>query len=221
MCGRYAVFAPPHKLKDLFGTGNLVDFTPRYNAAPLQTVPAIIRDRMGLARWGLLPPWAAPDDRTLAAKMINARSETAMVKPAFREAWMRRRCLIPASGFYEWKEEAGGKQPYYIRHPAHDVLAFAGLWAKTGDIVTFTILTKDADNPVAGLHHRTPVILYPGQAAEWFAADEAEALRLIAAARSDELDFYPVGKAVNDVRNDSENMIVPGEGAPPALALPL
>lgn len=214
MCGRYAIFLPPHKLKDLFGTENLPNFPPRYNAAPLQEMPAIIRHRMGLARWGFLPPWAAGDegkeDRALASKMINARSETVMDKPAFREAWAKgRRCLVPANGFFEWKkdQERGVNQPYYIHHKNDSCIALAGLWVKFGDVVTFTILTKDADGDIADLHHRSPVMIAPDQAQDWFQTSPGQALALIKASSARDMIYHAVDTKVGKVANDSEELI--------------
>jgi putative SOS response-associated peptidase YedK len=210
MCGRYAIYTAPHKLAEMFGLENLLNLPPRYNAAPLQEMPIIIHNRMGVARWGLLPPWATADDRMLCAKMINARSETVSEKPAFRESWQkRRRCLIPADGFYEWvtDETAQARQPFFIHNADKTPLAMAGLWIKTADIVTFTILTKEADGPAAALHHRLPVLIDPTRAAEWFAADEAGARTIIAQSNGAQLAFHPVSKAVGTVANDSEDLI--------------
>ena len=191
MCGRYAFFAPPHKLKDLFGTENILDLPPRYNAAPQQDLPVIVHNRMGLARWGF-------------GEIINARSETAAAKPLFRESWeKRRRCLIPADGFYEWKD----RQPYFIHRADNECLALAGLWTKTGNTVNFVILTRAADDTIMSVHDRMPVILRPDQAAEWFAADDAGAHRLIAQASGAGLVFHAVGKDVGSAANDSAALI--------------
>ena len=216
MCGRYALYLPPAKLKDLFGTDNLPNFPPRYNAAPQQEMPVVIRHRMGMARWGFLPPWAAGDDskedRALAVKMINARSETVADKPAFREAWAKgRRCLIPANGFYEWKkdEESGVNQPYYIYPENGDCLAFAGLWVKTGDTVTFTVLTKDAEGPIAALHHRMPVLIDPARARDWFAASGAQAAAMMREIHAGNMAYHKVSSIVGKVSNDSEELILP------------
>lgn len=210
MCGRYAIYTAPHKLKDLFGFENLLNLGPRYNAAPLQEMPIVIHNRMGMARWGLLPPWAKADDRLLCAKMINARSETVSEKPAFSEAWnKRRRCLIPADGIFEWvtDEAAKARQPFFIHKTGGGVLAMAGLWSKQADVLTFTILTKDADGPVAGLHHRMPVLIDIEKAGEWFAADDAGARAMMAQAHGRDLSYYPVSKAVGAVANDEAGLV--------------
>ncbi|HTK84077.1 MAG TPA: SOS response-associated peptidase [Patescibacteria group bacterium] len=191
MCGRYAIFAPPQKLKDLFGTENLLELPPRYNAAPGQELPVIVHNRAGLASWGF-------------GDMINARSETVSEKPLFRESWhRRRRCLIPANGFYEWKD----KQPFFINRPDQNCLALAGLWLKEKDGVKFVILTKAADGAIKYLHERMPVILRPDQANEWFSGDEVRARELIALANANDLLFHPVDRSVGRVANDDETLI--------------
>lgn len=191
MCGRYAIFAPPQKLKDLFGTENLLELPPRYNAAPGQELPVIVHNRAGLASWGF-------------GDMINARSETVSEKPLFRESWhRRRRCLIPANGFYEWKD----KQPFFITHSSQGILALAGLWLKESGNVKFVILTKAADGAIKNLHERMPVILRPDQATAWFAGDEGQAHHLIAQANANDLVFNPVGRDVGRVANDDETLI--------------
>lgn len=212
MCGRYAIFAAPHRLIELFGSEISINggpnFPARYNAAPLQDLPIVVKGRIGLARWGLLPPWVDGDDKGLCAKMINARSETVSEKPAFRDSWARgRRCLIPANGFYEWKGEGDDKQAYYISHKTDDVVAFAGLWAKKDDLLTFTVLTKDADVAIADIHHRMPVMLTPGQAQDWFAADERGAFDLIRQASGRDMTFRPVGRDVGKVANDHPGLL--------------
>ena len=139
--------------------------------------------------------------------MINARSETIVEKPAFRDLWeRRRRCLVPANGFYEWKGEGKAKKAYFISDPNSEVIAFAGLWSKKSDILTFTILTKEATGDVAGLHQRTPVIIRPDRANAWFSAGMDEASQMIAEAKSDYLRFHEVGPAVGKVANDDDSL---------------
>lgn len=210
MCGRYAIYTAPHKLKDMFGVENALNLAPRYNAAPLQELPIIIQNRMGMARWGLLPPWAKADDKLLCAKMINARSETVFEKPAFSEAWAkRRRCLIPADGYFEWvtDEAAKARQPFYIHKADKSVLAIAGLWSKQADVLTFTMLTRDAAGAAAELHHRMPVLIDISRAGEWFAADDEGARAMMAQATGAGLAYYPVGKDVGTVANDGAGLV--------------
>lgn len=220
MCGRYAIFAAPHRLIELFGSETIPNFPARYNAAPLQDLPIIVKNHMGLARWGLLPPWAKEDDKGLCAKMINARSETVAEKPAFRESWARgRRCLVPVNGFYEWQGTGDSKQAYYIHHAADDVVALAGLWAKKDDRLTFTILTKEATGPIAAIHHRMPVIFTPAQAQAWFAADAEAAFSMISQAQAQDMQARAVGKAVGKVANDDASLLmeVPRTASPSRL----
>lgn len=220
MCGRYAIFAAPHRLVELFGSEIIPNFPARYNAAPLQDHPVIVKNRIGFGRWGLLPPWADEDDKGLCARMINARSETVSEKPAFRDSWVKsRRCLIPASGFYEWKGEGDGKQAYYLHHKTADVIAFAGLWAKKDDLVTFTILTKDADSGIADIHHRMPVMFATDQAKAWFAVDERGAFDMIRRASGRDMIFRPVAKDVGKVANDHPGLLeeAPIPASQPAL----
>lgn len=210
MCGRFAFFLPPAELFRLFGCINLIDFPARYNAAPLQNHPVIIRNRMGLARWGLLPPWLEGDDRSVAAKMINARSETIAEKPAFRDGWFRaRRCLVPANGFYEWYGPDGDTTPYYMHRQDGGAMAMAGLWAKLGDVLTFTILTKEATAPIRQFHHRMPVIFDPAQAEKWFSATPEQAALMIGHETIADLAFHTVGRDVGKVANDRPELIVP------------
>lgn len=212
MCGRYTLYAAPHKLKDLFSTENLPNFGARYNAAPLQNMPVIVKNKLGFARWGLLPPWAQTDDTLLCATMINARAESVSRKRSFAESWRKgRRCLIPANGFYEWYTDkiCGTKQPYYITHKYLNCFAFAGLWSKHDDLVTFTILTKDADGDIADLHHRMPVIFTPFQNNEWFENDLTGAEKMITQTNGKNLMFHPVSPDVGKVTNDDPNLIAP------------
>jgi putative SOS response-associated peptidase YedK len=210
MCGRYAIFAPQAVVIEAFSLRDGVAFEPRYNAAPLQTLPVIVKDKLGMARWGLLPPWLTQDQPLTAAKMMNARSETIAEKPAFREAWERgRRCLIPVNGFYEWvtDEASRQRQPFFIYNPTSPIMGLAGLWTKTDDLVTFTILTKDATGSVSDLHHREPIIILPDQAKAWFAQDVAGAAQMMAQSNSFGLAYQPVSKDVGTVVNDAPYLI--------------
>ena len=226
MCGRYAIFAAPHRLIEMFGAelniSSNINFPARFNAAPLQEMPIIVKNRLGWARWGLLPPWAGADDKGLCAKMINARSETVAEKPAFRESWGKgRRCLVPANGFFEWKGAGDQKQAYFLRHHSDELIAFAGLWAKKDDLVTFTLLTKEADGPIADIHHRMPVIFTAGQAGAWFEADHAQATTLLQQAHGQQMIFHPVGRDVGKVSQDHAGLIaeVPIPASPSGLLL--
>lgn len=178
MCGRYLLYSLPEALQAAFDVDVRLNMEPRYNIAPTQRVPIVGlkegKRRLGLAHWGLIPSWAK--DRSVASKMINARSETAAEKPSFRSAFKARRCLIPADGFYEWHTEDGVKQPYLLEPAAGGPMAFAGLWEAwrapeaekdSAPLVSFTILTTQASPDVAQLHHRMPVILRPDDYDRW------------------------------------------------------
>lgn len=173
MCGRYTLTVPADQIAEVFELpGMPAGYHPRYNIAPTQDAPVIrVLEEAGgarrcdLLRWGLVPFWA--DDPAIGNKLINARAESAATKPSFRDGFRKRRCLVVTDGFYEWRKEGGGKQPYWIHRPDGRPFAFAGLWSRwdkgTGEgqppLETFTILTRDALPEVAEIHPRMPVIL--------------------------------------------------------------
>jgi putative SOS response-associated peptidase YedK len=189
-----------------------------YNIAPGQLVPTVISqspNRAVLMRWGLIPHWAK--DQKTAYKMINARIETLTTRPAYRGLLARNRCLVPASGFYEWKAEGTGKIPYYI-HPADGAfVAFAGLYNTWTDpegteIPTVTIVTKDADAFIARLHHRMPVGLTPGDEPAWLdprLTIPSHAVDLLAHSAGVLLDAYPVSRMVNKPGAEGKELIRP------------
>ena len=169
-------------------------------------------------RWGLLPPWAK--DAKIGASMINARLETAAEKPAFRKAWAARRCLVPATGYYEWRLEHGIKQPYWIHDLDHKILMFAGLWenwkAPTGDWVqSFAIVTSAAVDPMLQLHDRTPLLLTPAVLRDWLHGDAATAAGIANAAVPPRLTWHPVSRAVSNSRSQGRALIDP-VALPPA-----
>ncbi len=181
MCGRYFLQLSPERLQQIFGTETLAGFDVSPYITPLQTVPLIVRRRMGLARWGLLPDYAAEDDKTLSAKLKNARSETIMEKQTFSPLWQKgRRCLVPASGFYEWPEEKiKGHPPFKIYVQDEEAVAFAGLWTRREDLVTFSILTCAASPALSGIHSRMPVAFRPADALRWGEATPDQAYEMI------------------------------------------
>ena len=210
MCGRYAFFLEPSELKKHFGVENLLNFPARYNCAPMQDLPIIVKNRMGMARWGLLPPWLNEDDKSIAAKMTNARSETVNQKPIFKPSWEKsRRCIIPANGFYEWRKAEDGKtkQPYLIKSKSDDILSFAGLWHKTENLVTFSILTKDAGSDISHIHHRMPVMIPKSQTNAWLDGNVNKAVDIINNANSTDICFHPVGDDVGNVRNNTAELL--------------
>ena len=175
MCGRYALTVEPAVLAALFALREMEAFDPRYNLAPSQAAPIIRSDRGDRSaetmRWGLVPSWSK--DSKIAYKTINARSETAAIKPAFRAAFKRRRCLVPASWFYEWKRDGGQKIPFRIQRTDGAPVVFAGLferWKGTeseGPRTTFTVLTTEANADMEGLHDRMPCIIEPRDFDRW------------------------------------------------------
>lgn len=235
MCGRYTITTTPAQLRDLFDYPEHPNFPPRYNVAPTQPIPIVRRQggagqnarHFALVRWGLIPPWVK--DPKGFSLLINARGESAAEKPAFRNAMRRRRCLIPADGFYEWKTTDGRKRPFYARRRGGGPLAFAGLWEIwTGpngeEVETAAIVTTEANQTLSAVHHRMPVVIPPDAFDLWLANDEvdvAAASRLMAPAPEDLMEVYEVGTAVNRVVNDDASLVAPVDpDAPPEPAPP-
>lgn len=217
MCSRYSLTSPHEAVRAYFDTKNAHEFPPRYNIAPSQPVLIVRLDgkserEMVLVRWGLVPSWVK--DLQQFAPLINARAETAAEKPSFRGAMRHKRCLVPATGFYEWTGAAGSKQPHLIRPRAGGLMAFAGLhetWlgADGSEIDTMCILTTAANRTVASIHDRMPVILAPESFAMWldckgFAAKDASLLLQPAADRL--LEVVLVSKALNNPRNEGPEL---------------
>ncbi len=229
MCGRYTVTATPEAIRGLFRYAEQPNFPPRFNVAPTQPI-AVVRlingqRQFALMRWGLMPSWVK--DPKAFTLLINARGESVMEKPAFRNAMKRRRCLIPADGFYEWKALPGRKQPFYIRAKDGALFAFAGLWETwTGpngeELDTAAIVTTRANAALSDIHDRMPVVVPPDAYDLWLDCgnvDETTASRLIAPAREDLFEAYEISTAVNRVANDTSTLIEPltasAEPSPP------
>lgn len=219
MCGRFVGYRDLEALKAHFPIDRVeADLYPNYNVAPTQMIPAIVwqddENVLRAFRWGLVPFWAK--DPSIGIRMINARSETVDSKPSFRNAFKKRRCLIPADGFYEWTGESGQKQPVYITLPDGDPFGFAGLWEVWDDrgkaeepLYTCTIITTDASPSVKDIHHRMPVILKPEAFKDWINVDTpVDTLKEIISTRTHkDLVFRPVSKAINSIRNNSADLI--------------
>lgn len=219
MCGRYVVTSAPEAIRALFGYPGQPNFPPRYNIAPTQPI-AIVRlidgkRQFALVRWGLLPSWVKdPKNFTL---LINARGESLTDKPAFSAAVKRRRCLIPADGFYEWKAAGPRKQPYFVGARSGGPLAFAGLWETwTGpngeELETAAIVTTRANRALADIHYRMPVIVPPDAFDLWLDCanvDADTAAAVIAPAPETLLEAYEVSTAVNRTANDNPKLIEP------------
>ncbi len=217
MCGRFAFYSPREAVLVVFGVGFTEALAPRYNISPTQDVAAIRSDAHGapqaaILRWGLIPSWAK--DPAIGNRMINARAETLAEKPAFRSAFRRRRCLVLANGFYEWRKSGRGKQPYYIAAADERPIAFAGLWERwdKGDspLETCTIITTGANRALSELHDRMPAILPPEAALQWLAPDAPiERLAGLLLPAADELlAARPVSRAVNSPAHEGPELIV-------------
>ncbi len=216
MCGRFAFYSPSEATAALFGATTSSEVVPRYNIAPTQFVAAVRRDEqdapeLAMLRWGLVPFWAK--DPSIGNRMINARSETVAEKPSFRSAYKKRRCLILADGFYEWRKEGDGKTPYFISLADGSPFAFAGLWenwtSKESDesLQSAAIITAAASDFMAQLHQRMPVVMLPEQADRWLGGD-AELLSE-AIDNSPEFRAWPVDRKVNNARNEDPALIDP------------
>jgi putative SOS response-associated peptidase YedK len=214
MCGRFAFYSPTEAAADLFGASGTVAVEARYNIAPTQDVAAIRSaenesKELVLLRWGLIPFWAK--DPGIGNRMINARAETVAEKPAFRAAFRRRRCLLLADGFYEWRKEPSGKIPYFISSRDNQPFAFAGLWERwqnrddDSSIDSTTIITTAASGFMASLHHRMPVILCPQLADRWLAGDDGALAAAIEGAA--QLQAWAVDRAVNNPRHEGASLI--------------
>lgn len=222
MCGRFTLTSPTSKLVEFFALLKpTFKIEPRYNIAPTQSI-ACIRQVDGFRsltpmQWGLIPSLAK--HKAEGAKMINARSETVAVKPAFRESFEARRCLIPANGFFEWKRSGSEKQPYLIRLRSQDPMAFAGLWTAWRDsesdqkVESVTVLTTNPNQLVRDIHDRMPVILSEESQAQWLAskASIATLQSMLVPLSADEMEAFPVSRCVGNVRNDSPKCTTPIE----------
>jgi putative SOS response-associated peptidase YedK len=222
MCGRFTLRTPLSKLIEQFAveTQQQLQLEPRFNVAPSQPVaavrvPAPDQSReLVLLHWGLVPSWA--EDPSIGNRMINARAEGVAEKPSFRNAFKKRRCLIPADGYYEWQKQGAKKQPYLIHLPGHEPFAFAGLWehwrgTQDGEpLESCTIITTDANDATRAIHNRMPVILAPCDYALWLdpaVQDRGRLESLLVPFTSTELVAEPVSTHVNNPRNEDEQCV--------------
>jgi putative SOS response-associated peptidase YedK len=219
VCGRFTI----GEIKDLlprFSVGSPVADMPRprYNIAPTQDVSIIIRrspNQLVMMRWGLIPFWSK--DEKIGSKLINARAETVTERPAFRTSMKDKRCLVPTTGFYEWRGTGKGKTPYLVRRTDEELFAMAGLYDHWKDpygkeVLSFTILTTAANELMAGIHDRMPVILAREDENEWLEPSplsKDEMARLFRPYPPDRMEAYPVSTAVNDISKDSADLIKP------------
>ena len=219
MCGRYMLTSPVEALRQLFLFEERPNLMPRYNVAPTQDVPIVRLTRDGdareliMARWGLVPFWA--EDLKIGNRLINARRESVHTMRPFREAYSRRRCLVPADGFFEWRKEGKARQPLLIRRKDQAPFAFAGLWERWKDpsegtvVRSCTIITCAANEVVALIHDRMPVILAPDDHARWLNPAATDARSLLAPCPAAWLESFPVNPWVNDPRHDDATCIQP------------
>jgi putative SOS response-associated peptidase YedK len=238
MCGRFVITSPPAALRQVFGYAEQPNFPPRFNVAPTQPVPVVIIENgvrhFRLMRWGFLPAWVK--DPKQFSLVINARSETVLIKPAFKNAIKRRRCLIPADGYYEWHTSDNRKRPYFIYRRDSQPIGFAALaetWMGPNgeELDTVAIVTAAASPDLAVLHHRVPVTIAPGDFDRWldgFPDDVTEAMALLVAPREGEFAWHEISTRVNRVANDDAQLLLPitdeqraaEEAPPPKRAAP-
>ena len=228
MCGRYRLSRRKQMIAEYFETDNEVDWEPRYNIAPSQQVGIVRQDpsrrtrHFSLARWGLIPSWAR--DASIGSKTINARSETVVSKPAFRDAFSSRRCLLPADGFFEWRRSGREKQPFHFGMQDDSLFAFAGLWDRWRDpagavIESCSILTTTPNSLLADIHDRMPVILREESYDLWLDAGfkDVKALAgVLVPFDAAQMRCYPVSTRVNAVANDDLDCVVPRDNSLPA-----
>jgi putative SOS response-associated peptidase YedK len=221
MCGRYTLSTPTELLSDLYKLESAIAVSPRFNIAPTQEAPVMRMDstdqarKLDLLKWGLVPFWAK--EPSIGNRMINARAETVAEKPAYRVSFRRKRCLIPADGFYEWQATGGPKQPFFFHRRDGHPLAMAGLWDRwdKGDhppLETFTILTTSANEVVAPVHKRMPVILEEPVFDRWLdpEREHIESLsELLVPAPPEILVTFPVSTYVNNPANEGPQCVEP------------
>jgi putative SOS response-associated peptidase YedK len=218
MCGRYMLTTPVDALRQMFLFSERPNLAPRYNIAPTQEVPIVRRTRDGMGRelimvrWGLVPYWA--DDPKIGNRLINARRESVARTAAFREAYQRRRCLVPADGFFEWQKDGKARQPLLVRRRDQAPFAFAGLWERwpqpgAGVLRSCTIITCPANELVAPVHDRMPVILAPEDYERWLDLSGADGRELLKPYPAAELEAFPVNPRVNSPQYDDPECIAP------------
>jgi len=217
MCGRFALKSPPASLATHFDLDKVADFLPRYNIPPGTDIPAIRQSPEGkrvlhLLRWGLVPHWAK--DPAIGNKLNNARGESVAEKPSFRDAFKRRRCIIPADGFYEWKAEGKLKQPYYISLKSGEPMAMGGLWESwktpNGEILrTCCIITTGPNAVMAPIHDRMPVILSASNWDAWLEAPTDEVAQLVKPYEAGEMQAWEVSRRVSKTVYDDAELIEP------------
>ena len=219
MCGRFVITSPPAALRQIFGYAEQPNFPPRHNVAPTQPIPVVLLENGGrhfrLMRWGLVPAWVK-DPRKFSL-LINARSETVQEKPAFKNAIKRRRCLVPADGYYEWQDRDGRKRPFFIHRSDGQPVGFAALaetWMGPNgeEIDSVAIVTAPASPDLAVLHHRVPVTISRDDFERWLdgrANDAGEVMPLLVGPAEGEFVWHEISTRVNRVANDDPQLLLP------------
>lgn len=210
MCGRYVLKASTLDLQKEFRLDEVPALSARYNIAPMQAAP-IITDaqprKLTIAKWGLVPPWAKSEK--VANQFINARAESLLEKPVYKDLVRTHRCLVPADGFYEWRHEGKQRLPHFVHRRDGHLLAFAGLWSRWHDMDTFTIVTTAANETLAELHDRMPVLLDEAGRAQWLAGQAVDVTALLHPWAGAPLDLTPVSTHVNSVQFDDPSCLAP------------
>ncbi|WP_339266661.1 SOS response-associated peptidase [Paenibacillus sp. FSL R5-0470] len=219
MCGRYTITVTMEELMVRYfaNDSTIIHYAPKYNAAPMQQIPAVINtgssNKLGELRWGLVPSWAKDDK--IGNKMINAREESLLEKPSFKRLVSSRRCIIPSDGFYEWKVQGSSKQPMRIVMRDGGIFSMAGLYdiwmdPEGNKLSTCTIITTTPNELMAEIHNRMPVILKPEDETEWLDRgnqDTTSLIKLLKPYDQQLMRAYPVSMAVGNVRNDAKELI--------------
>ncbi|MDN8593138.1 SOS response-associated peptidase [Paenibacillus sp. 11B] len=218
MCGRFTIIDPIESIMERYLASDVkgFDYRPNYNVAPMQFIPSIIATSngncLGSLRWGLVPSWAKDDK--IGSKMINARAETLTEKPAFRRLVSTKRCIIPCSGFYEWKKDESGKQPMRILMRDGSIFSLAGLYDTWLDpdgnkLSTCTIITTEPNSLMAEIHNRMPAIIRPQDESEWLnrETDNKSVTSLLRTFAAEEMRAYKVDSSVGNVRNNNKDLI--------------
>lgn len=230
MCGRSSLSKTQKELEERFGatfySDDLVQYNPlpNYNVAPSHNMPVITNEDLNhfrAFRWGLIPSWAK--DEKIGYKMINARIETLFEKSSFKQAVTKRRCLVPADGFYEWKKTPSGKQPYRIQTTDQEIFSMAGIWERWKDpkdgqmVMSFSVITQGPNELMEDIHNRMPAILTPEQEALWLADDLSpkELVDMIEPYPSDKMKAYPVSSRVGNVKNNDAQLLDEEMDTPP------
>ena len=217
MCGRFTLRTPAHALAEAFATPPLLDEPARFNIAPSQDILIVRagddgRRQWAKVRWGLIPSWAK--DPAIGHRLINARAETVAEKPSFRAAVRRRRCLVPADGYYEWAAMKTGKRPYHLALPGRRVFAIAGLWEqwkspKGTAVVSATLITTAANQFLMPIHDRMPAILPADRYGLWLESPSTVMALDLVRPYAGDMVAQPVGSAVNNPRNDGTDLLAP------------